>query len=83
MLGIGDSTKILVTRSEANFDRACDNAYSQALMYFEIDEDGHSRRVRDWQRSRCWIEVHYVTYRRIGGDHVYIFTAKTCKSEDF
>lgn len=83
MKSIGDSVEIQVSRQESNFDRACDAAYGQALMYFEIDEDGHSRRVKDWDRSCCWIEVEFNRYVRIGGnDHCYVFIAKTVKSDE-
>ncbi len=82
MKSIGDSTEIQVVMQESHFDRACDSAYRQAVRYFEIDEDGHSRRVKDWERSCCWIEIEFKRYVRIGNDHCYTFIAKTAKSEE-
>ena len=81
MKSIGDSTEIQVVRQEAHFDRACDSAYHQAVMYFEIEEDGHSRRVKDWERSCCWIELEFKRYVRIDSEHCYTFIAKTAKSK--
>ena len=82
MKSIGDRTDIVVTRMESNFDRACDEACRQAVLYFEIDEDGHSRRVKDWERSCCWIEIEFKRYVRRGNEHCYTFTATAAKDED-
>jgi hypothetical protein len=73
LIKIGDIEEIVVTRREANFDRACDEAYCQAVAYFGIDEDGHSDRVKDWERSDCWLEVEFSKYTRVGQDHCYKF----------
>ncbi len=82
MKSIGDTIEILEIRRESNFDRACDGAYMQALAYFEIDEDGYSRRVKEWERSCCWIEVWFTGYTRTSGEHRYTFKAKAVKSEE-
>lgn len=82
MKSIGDSTEIQVVRQEAHFDRACDEAHQQAIHYFEIDEYGHSRRVKDWERSCCWIEIEFKSYAKIDRDHCYTFRAKTAKSDE-
>lgn len=77
----GDYTNVLITRSEANFDRACDEAYRYAIVYFEIDESGYSTRIRDWERCDCWIEVEFVNYVRQGTSHHYKFKAAAKKGE--
>lgn len=81
-MNIGDSIEIIVNRDESHFDRACDSAYQRAVLLFGIDENGHSKRVKDWERSCCWIEIEFIRYKRIGSDHCYIFMAKTAKNED-
>ena len=73
--------KITVTRSESNFDRACDLAYKMALIRFAIDEDGYSSKLPDWQRSDSWIEIKFVSYKCCGNDHYYIFKAMARKEE--
>lgn len=82
MKKIGDSIDIPVGRVEANFDRACDSAYWHAVRHFGIDEDGHSKWIRDWHWSTCWIEILFMSYKRIGNDHNYMFLATAKKSEE-
>ena len=82
MKNIGDETFIRITRQESNFDRACDSAYKYALAYFEIDEDGHSRRVKDWERSCCWIEIEFRSYIRMGNEHHYDFFGRAVKEDE-
>lgn len=78
----GDVRDITITRFEANFDRACDEAYRLAVSMFGINEDGHSERIKDWERSRCWIQLDFVSYIRSGQEHCYTFFATPKKSED-
>jgi len=78
---IGDQIKIIVSRTESNFDRACNEAYKTAIMRFGIDENGHSDRIKRWERSSCWIDVIFSTYKRSGNDHVYLFFASAEKAE--
>ncbi len=79
MKSIGDSTEFWVTRNESGFDRACDAALSLAWAYFEIDADGHSRRVKDWKRSENSIKIEFITYQAqfgyLGTQHLYQFRA--------
>jgi hypothetical protein len=76
------STKeIEVTRSETNFDKACDLADSLALMKFDIDEYGHST-LEGWQRNCCWIEVEFVTYLKLGESHIYKFIGRAMKCDE-
>lgn len=58
--------KIRVTRSgEPNFDRACENAYSQAVSEFGIDESGHPADQR-FHRSSSSLKVQFVQYTHTG-----------------
>lgn len=65
--------EIFVTRREANFDRACDEAYSQAIELLGINEDGHSSQVKGWERSNCCIRITFVRYQCLGSTHTYTF----------
>lgn len=75
---------IYIVRSEANFDRACDEARNQTSCLFDIDEDGHSS-LEGWTRSSCSIELKFISYEAsfsmTGASHNYIFEA-TAKSYD-
>lgn len=75
MYKIGDSELVVITRSEANFDRACDEAYKYALQCFGIDQDGHSKLINGWERSQCCIEIKFREYLRMSNEHTYIFIA--------
>lgn len=81
MIEIGEVIEISIMRQESNFDRACDAAYQYAIMRFDIDQDGHSSRIRGWERSRCSIEISFVSYIRTGNEHLYVFNATTLKCE--
>ena len=80
------TTQITVTRSESNFDRACDAAYERTLMKFGINEDGHSDTIKDFCRSTDSIHVAFKGYERIGGmggqEHIYNFTASVNRNVD-
>lgn len=82
MKRIGDSEQIVVVRPYASFDRACQIADRKSRQYFEITNDGHSTRVRDWNKSECWIEVKFVSYRICGFFHEYVFLATACRCGD-
>lgn len=77
------SEKITITRRESNFDKACDEAYNRAVMAFGIDDDGHSKRVKAWERSECCIQVTFVSYNQVGGmgghSYNYEFLAEAIK----
>jgi hypothetical protein len=74
---------IVVSRREAHFDRACDEAYRMAVSLFSIDDYGHSRRVAGWERSACSIRVTFQSYEcsgSMGGiEHTYQFKAEAVK----
>lgn len=76
------ATRIHVSRQDANFDRACDSAFRLAVGSFGIDEDGHSDRIPEWERSTCSIYLTFESYRRIGVDHLYIFFAEAIQNEE-
>jgi len=67
------SDKFTNTRKEANFDRACEEAYRYALMVFGIDDSGHSQKLKGWDRSSCCIKVTFLSYSQVGsmGGHDY------------
>jgi hypothetical protein len=75
-----------IIRKESNFDRACEEAYDRAIMLIEIDEDGHSRKIKEWERSSCHISVSFDGYERTGGmgghTHSYTFLVQAVESED-
>jgi hypothetical protein len=80
------SEKIVVTRKESNFDRACEEAYSRAVMIMGIDDCGHSDRVKGWDRSRCHIQVVFERYEHIGSmvghEYNYIFRGEAVRGSD-
>lgn len=74
------SKKVTVTRQEANFDRACDEAYDRAVLVFGIDDCGHSAKVKGWDRSSCYVVVTFTSYCQTGGmggdSYTYEFQAE-------
>lgn len=76
---LGQKVKIDISRSEACFDRACDEAYQRALSEFDVDDCGHFNNVEKAQRSKHSISVKFVSYTCSGGmggqSHRYQFTA--------
>ena len=62
-----NSKIIAIIRDEPNFDRACDEAYRQALRIWDVDEDGHINGVPDSERSTDSIVVEFTKYHRTGG----------------
>lgn len=76
---INQKIRIIISRKEANFDRASDEAYNQALTRFGVDEDGYIKNVVDSWRSTDSLIVKFEEYSRIGNmcgqDHVYSFSA--------
>lgn len=78
MIKLNIDYPINVTRSETNFDKACDSAYSIAVRMFQIDEDGNSP-IEGWERCCCSIQIEFKGYVRSGCQHVYSFTAIAIK----
>ncbi len=76
---LGQKVRILVTRKEANFDRACDEAYRQAIGAFEVDESGHIINVEGAERSDHGMFVEFDSYQvsgsMVGIVHYYSFEA--------
>jgi len=79
MFEIEQRVQISVFRDEPNFDRACDNAYKQAIIKFGLDASGYFTRVRDSCRSTDTINVLFVSYHHgasmTGHVCTYIFFA--------
>ena len=73
------SSKIVITRSESNFDKACDEAYNRAIRIMKIDDCGHSN-IKGWDRSSCFIRVIFDKYEQTGGmggqEYTYAFRAE-------
>lgn len=76
------SAILTVTRAEAHFDRACDEAHRQAVSFFGIDDDGHSSRLPNWERFDSAIELTFKGYTRIGSEHAYRFCASAVKNDE-
>lgn len=79
---IGEPHEIIITRTESNFDRACDSAYYQAVFHFGINEDGHSTKLSKWERSDSSICVKFISYQRVGNTHIYKFETTAHKETD-
>lgn len=83
---VGETTQIIVSRTESNFDRACDEAAVRAIGVFGINDYGYAENVVDWERSTCSIEVTFEKLS-ISGDmggrtYNYIFAATTKFNDD-
>lgn len=72
---IGDTINIVITRSETNFDKACDEAYKRAINEFGITIDGHSDKVIGWNRTSCSIKLIFIEYTATFNEHTYVFCA--------
>ncbi len=73
------SEEVIIHRSEANFDKACELAYFHALKLFKVDEYGHST-LEGWERNCCSIDVEFVKYIGNINNHNYFFNAFVTKS---
>jgi len=76
------SEQIFITRKEANFDRACDEAYTMAAHLLGMTENGHST-IKGWDRSSCSIRVKFVRYEHtgsmVGHTYTYVFLGEAVK----
>ena len=70
-----------VERQEADFDRACDEAWRRYMSIIGMDDDGYATRVDGWERSRDEISVQFVGYVRWGSWHHYRFTGTVWEGE--
>lgn len=53
--------------SHRPLERGLEQAHERAIMRFGIDEDGHSDRVPEWERSCCSINIEFVRMIMSGG----------------
>jgi len=86
MYKINEELPISIDRGDNNFDRACDSARTQALMFFGANDAGYMDNVEGHERSCCSIEIRFVDYQMSGGmggwSHTYNFVAKVISHED-
>lgn len=77
------SERIVITRQESNFDRACEAAYGRAVATLGIDDDGHAQNVKGWERSSCYIRVVFEHYEHTGSmsgqTYTYVFRCEAVK----
>lgn len=57
-------------------ERATKRAIDQALNRFEIDDFGHSNKVKDWSRSDCSIRVDFTGIEMHGGRMGWLYVVK-------
>jgi hypothetical protein len=73
---------VKVYREEANFDRACNQAFGLAFNQIGLDEDGGAE-LAGWDRASCRVAVSFSGYgASIGMDgptYVYEFDATAIK----
>ena len=83
MYDLNQREKIVVTRSEADLDRAASQAYKSALSIFGVDEYGHFTNVENAHRSSCVLIVRFLSYdiegTMVGINHCYVFEAYVTK----
>jgi hypothetical protein len=85
MYQLGEKVAIDITRQEADFDRACDEALRQALRLFGVDANGYPRNVHNVDRSSATIVVEFLgctlTASMMGREHLYRFEAVVTGAE--
>lgn len=77
MIEINEKVAFHIRRDEANFDRACDEAYRHARMLLGLDDDGNLTNVPDADRSASIVLefnrfVHGASM--VGHEFMYWFT---------
>ena len=78
-----ETEEIFVELREVNFDIACMRAYRKAILTFGINEDGHSQKIKDFERSTDSIEVKFKSYTCTNGqNHGYLFQASVIRFDD-
>ena len=65
------SEEIIITRQDANFDRACDGAVELAQMQFMS-----RHRLKEWDCCKHILTIKFDKYVTCGTQHSYWFTAK-------
>lgn len=81
-----EKVRIHIRRSEADFDRATDQAYVRALSIFGVTVEGHFTEVRESKRSDDTLVVSFTGYQCRGSmagiEHIYDFQAWVEKYKD-
>ena len=76
---INKPEKIVVTDTRPDFDGACRSAGLLARNLFGIDEYGNTEIVDGYERSRCSMNIKFVSYMQVSGmvgqNHFYEFEA--------
>ena len=78
---LNERVSLFITRKdEADFDRACESAYKQAIQaHFEVDDCGHIINVEGADRSEHAVYVDFKSYQVQGSMagivHWYVFEA--------
>ena len=83
---IGEKERIVITRTDSHFDRACEAAYDRACGIVGLDRDGHMMRVEKSERSIDALMVKFVTLEISGGmggvDYTYVFECWVTRVDD-
>lgn len=61
------SIYVSLTSPQRLLEEAARQAIRQAAFEFGIDENGHSSKVKEWERSCCSIEIEFVGVQMSGG----------------
>lgn len=67
---------VYISDSTRPLERAVEKLKELCILSYGIDEDGHSTKVKDWERSRCSIESELVKTSFIVSSNVFRFTFK-------
>jgi len=72
---IGQKVDIEIIRKELNFDKACDEAYQQAVFLFGCDENGYLENVKDSDRASDLVVLEFKLFQIVGsmGGVLYIY----------
>lgn len=84
-LEIGEKVDIYITRTESDFDRACDEGYRMALFKLGVDDAGYANNVKGAGRQGV-IKCRSISYTHsasmVGHEHLYHFQAWVEVPED-
>lgn len=67
---------VYISDSTRPLERAVEKLNELCISFYGIDEDGHSAKVKDWERSRCSIESELVKISFVVSSNVFRFTFK-------
>jgi len=83
---INERKKIVIDRTDAHFDRACEAAYKHACLAAGVNDSGHMENVEGSDRSRDALHVEFVGYECQGGmggiSHTYKFEMYVTLEDD-